>query len=93
MTVAVDLTAESDSDHRNGDREVALAVGVSDGVRIGLPVAGVAVVAPGAAVDLGTAIGTAGDLEVFGDVLHNTFLLCKKMCCKRFWPPADDMVA
>ena len=71
MTVVDGLTAESNPDHRNGDREVALAVGVSDGVRIGLPVGGIAVVTPRTDIDLGSTVGSTGDLEIVGDVLHN----------------------
>ena len=73
MPEADGLTAESNSDHGDGNVEVALAVGVSDGVRIGLPVGGVAIVAPGTDIDLGATVGRTGDLEIVGDVLHSVF--------------------
>ena len=69
----MELEAQGCLDHPDGNSEVTLTVGMSDSVRIGLPVGGVAVVAPGTDVDFGTTVGSTGDVGVVGDVLHNEF--------------------
>ena len=78
--------AQGDLDHADGEIEDALLGSMDDGVAVGLPEAGAAVVVPGAAVDGSAAVGGADDLDGIGDVLHNNFSFsCCVLLCWVVW--------
>ena len=72
--------AQGSLNHPDGQVEVALLCCVDNGVAVGLPVAGAAVVIQGADVDGGTAVGGTGDLEI-SHIIHDGVLLQYVVVC------------
>jgi hypothetical protein len=65
--------AQSLLNHPDRKCEVTFLVSVYKSMAPDLSIAGVAAVAPGTGIDLGSTVGSAGDFDVVGDVLHDDF--------------------